>query len=164
MQLIENKRSGSFLIAEISAIRKNHVRSRTFPQIRFTHKLPPICACLSRTGSTQRICLSRDTGHGPRRIVSARYQYSNRHSYEKLEVRLTRLPSTQLPVLIDTKTHFVQGENAQFQCTSPRRNSPEPARNLLPDSDGSWRFRLRERRPIRIINVSANALEDSCTP
>ena len=48
---------------------------------------------------------------------SAQYQYSNRQSYEKLEVDLTRLSSTNVLVLIDTKTDFVQGENAQFQCT-----------------------------------------------
>jgi hypothetical protein len=47
---------------------------------------------------------------------SIQNQYSNRHSYEKLEVGLTHLSSTKVPVLIDTKTHFIQGENAQFQC------------------------------------------------
>jgi hypothetical protein len=47
---------------------------------------------------------------------SAQYQYSNRQSYEKLEVDLTHLSSTKVLILIDTKTHFVQGKNAQFQC------------------------------------------------
>jgi|SRR5690348_9186870 len=57
---------------------------------------------------------------------SAQYQYSNRQSYEKLEVDLTHLSSTKVLILIDTKTHFVQGAqfasrakrgiSAQFQC------------------------------------------------
>ena len=46
------------------------------------------------------------------------YQYSNRHTYEKLEVELTHLFSARASVLIDTKTHFIQGKNAQFWCTS----------------------------------------------
>src|SRR5690348_7882442 len=44
---------------------------------------------------------------------STQYQYSNRQSYEKLEVDLTHLSSTKVLILIDTKTHFVQGKNAQ---------------------------------------------------
>jgi hypothetical protein len=47
---------------------------------------------------------------------SIQNQYSNRQSYEKLEVDLSRLSSTKVLILIDTKTHFVQGKNAQFQC------------------------------------------------
>ena len=46
--------------------------------------------------------------------VEGQYQYSNRQSYEKLEVDLTPVPSIKVPFLIDTKTHFVQGKNAQF--------------------------------------------------
>ena len=45
------------------------------------------------------------------------YQYSNRKSYEKLEVELSLFPSTKIPFLIARKTHFVQGKNAPFQCT-----------------------------------------------
>jgi hypothetical protein len=51
------------------------------------------------------------------------YQYSNRQSYEKLEVHLSHLPSTKVVFLIDTKTHFVQGEIAPFQCTPMERRS-----------------------------------------
>ena len=49
------------------------------------------------------------------------YQYSNRQSYEKLEVGLSHSLSTKVLILIDTKTYFVQGKNAQFQCTRKRR-------------------------------------------
>ena len=53
---------------------------------------------------------------------SAQYQYSNRQSYEKLEVDLTHLSSTKVLILIDTKSHFVQGKNAQFQCNWENQN------------------------------------------
>ena len=52
-------------------------------------------------------------------LASSKYQYSNRHTYEKLEVGLTLLPSTKVLFLIDTKMHFIQGENAQSQCSPP---------------------------------------------
>ena len=45
--------------------------------------------------------------------ASSQYQYSNRQSYEKLEIDLTPLPSMKGLFLIDTKMHFVQGEIAQ---------------------------------------------------
>src|SRR5690242_10154898 len=53
-------------------------------------------------------------------LAASQYQYSNRHTYEKLEVELRHLLSAKVPVLIDTKTHFIQGKNAHFQCTNPK--------------------------------------------
>jgi hypothetical protein len=63
-------------------------------------------------------------------LTFSQYQYSNRQSYEKLEVHLNPLSSTNVPVLIDTKTHFVQGKIAQFQCNSPERLRREKSRLL----------------------------------
>ena len=56
------------------------------------------------------------TDHCP--LITAVGQ-SNRHTYEKLEVVLNLLPSTKVLFLIDTKMHFIQGENAQSQCSPP---------------------------------------------
>ena len=62
-------------------------------------------------GPYERIGRLLTTDHSPLNTVFD--QYSNRQSYEKLEVELTPLPSIKLLFLIDTKTHFVQGKNAQ---------------------------------------------------
>jgi hypothetical protein len=73
-------------------------------------------------------------------LTSSTHQYSNRHSYEKLEVDLTHLSSTKVPFLIDTKTDFVQGENAQFQCTPPTHRAaiPEATDVVLIGSQASF--------------------------
>ena len=41
--------------------------------------------------------------------LPARSHNSNRHTYEKLEVGLSLLPSAKVLSLIDTKMHFIQG-------------------------------------------------------
>jgi hypothetical protein len=98
MQLVENTRSNSFLIAEISAIRKNRTRLRT-PEKR-------------KGFASHSLALTEEGPLGTSHCFN-RYQYSNRQSYEKLEVGLTPLLSIKVLFLIGTKTHFVQGKNAQ---------------------------------------------------
>src|SRR5690348_13653849 len=102
MQPIENKRPISFLIAEISAIRKNHVRSRTLE--------------MQEGFASHSLVLTKEGALVTRHRLN-RYQYSNRKSYEKLEVDLTPLLSTKLLFLIAKNSHFIQGKNAQFQCS-----------------------------------------------
>ena len=75
------------------------------------------------------------TSDSPRYVsgpaLAGGYQYSNRQPYEKLEVDLTPASSTKVPFLIDTKSYFVQGKNAQFPCISAKH--PHTRAALLPE-------------------------------
>ena len=128
MQPTENKRPGSVLIAEISAIREIRPRfpSTSHPPLlkRATRKLEN--GANHANSVTSKFLIDNFTHVlAASRLLATRHSplatfISNRHTYEKLEVELRHLLSAKVPVLIDTKTHFIQGKNAQFQCTNPK--------------------------------------------
>jgi hypothetical protein len=64
----------------------------------------------------------------PARSITS-HRLSNRHTYEKLERELSHLSSANVLVLIDTKTHFVQGILSVFELRSimPSRNETRAA-------------------------------------
>jgi hypothetical protein len=65
----------------------------------------------------------------PEQRRAASHRLSNRHTYEKLERELSHLSSANVLVLIDTKTHFVQGILSVFELRSimPSRNETRAA-------------------------------------
>ena len=52
------------------------------------------------------------------------FRYSNRQSYEKLELDVTFLESMKVPFLIDSKTHFVQGYSVNLNVPKTEPKSP----------------------------------------
>ena len=64
---------------------------------------------------------NRITRDPERRQAQPQYQYSNRKIYEKLELDIAAVAPSRSIFLIANKSHFAQGENAQFQCSSHGR-------------------------------------------
>src|SRR5690348_10897349 len=52
------------------------------------------------------------------------HHHSNRKAYEKLELDVTPIKPIISIFLIVRKTHFIQGEPAQFPCSSARSRTP----------------------------------------
>lgn len=72
----------------------------------------------SRRTMRESLASSLPASAGFQPLAPSKYQYSNRHTLRKLETNLTATESATLFLLIDTKMHLSQGENAQFQCIS----------------------------------------------